>query len=211
LNAQLSFLWSANCGSIDGEYGVEWYSPRVGSDGLVYVGSDSNTSTVYSFNVFGTLEWAWTAPTPSHVLSPVFGPTGQLYVASNTVNLTTPATLANAGSLVSLSSSGAVVWTYKFLGPSTSDVKNWIYAAIDGNKIYITNIVDSNLVILKDLGRTFQNYKEIIAGDGDSGIYGSNCLSGPVVGSDGVVFWCNGNEVLPGIFGAGYPTVTTVF
>ena len=211
LNTELGFVWSAVSGSIGGEYSVDWFSPRVDANGLIYVGSDSDTSTVYCFNALGSLEWAWTAPRSSYVLSPVFGSSGQIYVASNSVIDTSPVTLANAGSLVCLTGTGAVRWTYNYLGSEPTDVINWIFPSVSDDKIYITNVVDSNLVILKDIGYNFRNYKEVIAGGGDSIIYGSSCLSSPAVGSDGLVFWCNGNTNLPSILGAGYPTITTVF
>lgn len=211
LDAELNVIWTAACGSMNTDFTVDWFSPRVDASGLIYVGSDDNSSTVYCFNASGVEQWTWTAPTPSFLLSPVFGSNGQVYVASNTLNMTTPATLANASSLVSLSSSGSVVWTYNFLGSDPDNAINWIFPCVADDKIYITNIVDSNLIILKDDGYNFRNYKEIIAGGGDSGQYGSACLSPPVVGSDGLVFWCNANQELPSIFGAGYPTVTTVF
>lgn len=215
LTEGLAFRWSVECGRISGTYNSDWFSPRVDSSGLIYVGSDTDTSKLYCFidnGGSGTLKWTYTATGTSFVLSPVFGPAGQVYVASNRNNNTVPATINNAGSLLSLSSNnGSVKWTYNFVGDS-NDFLNWVYPSVgpDG-RIYLTNVVDSSLVILNDLGMNFGYYKEISNSDGDSGVYGSLCLSPPCVGSNGLVYWVNGNNALPGIFGAGYPIVTEVF
>jgi outer membrane protein assembly factor BamB len=216
LTSGLAFRWSVVCGSISGNYNSDWFSPRVDSSGLIYVGSDTDTSRLYCFidnGSSGTLKWTYTAPAPSFVLSPVFGPAGQVYAAVNRNNITVPATINNAGSLLSFSSvNGSVKWTYNFLGADSNDFFNWIYPTVGpDNRIYLTNVVDSSLVILNDLGLNFGYYKEISNSDADSGVYGSLCLSPPLVAPGGLVYWCNGNDALPGIFGAGYPIVTEVF
>jgi hypothetical protein len=215
LTEGLTFRWSAECGRISGTYNSDWFSPRIDSSGLIYVGSDTDTSKLYCFidnGSSGTLEWTYEAPGPSFVLSPVFGPSGQVYIASNRNNNAVPATINNAGSLLSLSSNdGSIQWTYNFIGEST-DFLNWIYPTVGPTgRIYVTNVVDSSLVILNDLGTTFGYYKEISISDADSGIYGSLCLSPPCAGNSGLVYWCNGNNNLPGIYGAGFPIITEVF
>lgn len=212
LTEGLVFKWSIACGRISGTYNCDWFSPRVDSSGLVYVGSDYLSSRLYCFidNGFSaTLKWTHTVAGVCNVLSPVFGPSGQVYTVANR----TAYVLHNPGSLLSLNSAnGSVKWTYNYAGTGADDYYNWIYPTVGPNgKIYITNVVDSSLMLLNDLGSNFAYYKEISISDADSGIYGSLCLSPPYVGSDGKVFWANGNYALPGIFGAGMTTVTEVF
>jgi len=211
LTEGLVFKWSIACGKISGTYNCDWYSPRIDSRGLVYVGSNALSSKLYCFIDNGssaTLKWTRTVTGQCDVLSPVFGPNGQVYAAANN----TVYTLHNPGSLLSLSSNdGSVLWTYNYSGVGPDDFYNWVYASVgDNGKIYITNIVDSSLVVLNDLGNNFGYFKEISISDSDSGIYGSLCLAPPRVDS-GRVFWCNGNYALPGIFAAGITTITETF
>jgi len=196
----LSFKWEVACGNIGSTYGVNYYSPVVDSVGLIYVGSDNGSSRLYCFIDNGssaTLKWSYLAPVSSYVLSPFIGPNGQVYVCVNP-NSNFP------GKLLSLSSvNGAIRWTYEFF---TINFLNFIFAGLGSrNKIYITNIVDSSLVVLKDLGSSFKQHAVLSNPSATSSVYGSFTLSPPVAGPGGSVYWCNGNETSPGIFGAGYP------
>jgi len=216
LTEGLAYKWTASCGNIDGLYNVDWFSPRVDSSGLVYVGSNIYSSTLYCFIDNGanaTLKWSWTSPIQTIVCSPVFGPSGQVYATSNTYSYDLPPTLANAGSLVSFSSAdGAVLWTYNYLSGGPGDNLNVIYATVGlRGKIYITNIVDSSLIIIRDIGSNFEYVRQITQPDADSPTYGSLCLSPPVLGLADTVYWCNGNNALPGIFAAGYTTIIESF
>jgi hypothetical protein len=108
------------------------------------------------------------------------------------------------GQLLSLSSAnGSIRWKYEFF---TANYLNFIFAGLGSkNKIYITNINDSSLVILKDRGSSFKQHVVLSNPSATSSIYGSFTICPPVAGPGGSVYWCNGNETSPSIFGAGYP------
>jgi outer membrane protein assembly factor BamB len=208
----LSVKWIADCGFTDSVFNADWYSPRVDSNGLIYVGSSIESSRLYCFIDNGssaTLKWSYLASLPSIVLSPVFGARGEVYIAANTENTSLPQGINNAGSVISIrSSNGTARWTYRYLGTGPNDNYNWVFPAVGTKgRIYITNLVDSSLVIIKDIGNNFQNYKEVFNSDADAIVYGSSSLSPPLVGENGKVFWCNGNQNLPSIFAAGYPII----
>jgi len=224
LTPNLNFIWRIECGAIgviEGLYNTTWYMPRVGPDGSLYVGSDDISSSLYCFTDNGssaTLKWTYTASSgESLVFSPVFGTDGQVYFTSNTqINSDPdPPSSVNQSSLLSISSvDGSVLWTYNYLGSNQNNYNNFLYAAVGSNgKIYLTNVVDSSLFVLKDLGYNFQFDKEIYNAEGTSliGTFGSYGMSPPIFGAGGKVYWCNANYETPCIFGAGYPIVTEVF
>lgn len=223
LSENLTFIWRIEAGSIgviDGLYNTTWYMPRLGPDGSIYVGSDENSNSLYCFTDTGSsavVKWTYTVGTESLVFSPVFGPNGQVYITSNTQidSDPDPPSSVNQSSLVSISPvNGSVLWTYNYLGSNPNNYNNFLYAAVGSNgKIYLTNVVDSSLFVLKDLGNNFQFDREIYNPDGTSliGTFGSYGMSPPIFGADGTVYWCNANYETPCIFGAGYPIVTEVF
>jgi outer membrane protein assembly factor BamB len=218
LTDDLTLKWTVPCGTITGEYSVSWYKPVIGPDGSIYVGSDPDTAKIYCFIDSGsaaTLKWTYDGAANSFLPSPVFGPQGQVYFAQNTyINSSpSPPSSINQSSILSVNpSDGSLIWIYNYRGTGAADYYNFLYPTVGGNrKIYITNIVDSSLFILKDLGSNFAFYKEVPLSYADSTEYGSACLSPPVIGNGGTVFWCNGNINLPSVFGAGYPTLTDIF
>ena len=205
----LSVKWIADCGVIDSELNNDWFSPRVDSNGLIYVGSFTALYCFIDNGSSATLKWTYVVSVPSVVLSPVFGANGEVYCAVNSVIGTSPPGINNAGSVISIRSrNGSVKWTYRYLGTGPDDFLNFVFPAVGTKgRIYITNVVDSSLVIIKDIGNNFQNNKEVFNSAADSGEYGSTCLSPPLIGENGKVFWCNGNQNLPSIFSAGYPII----
>ena len=199
LSSLLTFKWIANCGTIDGELNVNWYSPTIDLNGLIYVGSNNGTSKLYCFIDNGssaTLKWTYTAPSASLVFSPIIGPLGQIYVCVNpTVNIYCL--------LLSFSSNGSMTWGHEF---ESSNYFNYIFAGIgQNNTIFVTNIHDSGLIVLKDKGNSVKQVANLSNPSATSGVYGSLTLSPPVSGPGGSVYWCNGNVSSPAIFGAGYP------
>jgi hypothetical protein len=218
LTETLSVKWVKAIGYIDGVLSLTWYMPKINEEGLIYVGSNSGSKTLYCFTDNGSsasLNWTYVAPSQSYVLSPVFGPSGQVYFASNTYVNSSPnlPSAVNQSSVISIDRhNGGILWKYNFLGTGTDDYYNWLYPAVGPNgKIYITNVVDSSLVVLNDVENNFSNYKMIVNTEASSFIYDSLCLSSPVFGNNGSVFWCNGNYSAPSIFGAGYPLITETF
>ena len=210
LNYDLTYIWDITCGDVNCEYSVNWFSAKIDNNGLIYVGSSS--SSLYCFVnevTHATLKWVRTFPVSGFVLSPVIGSSGQIYVTYNTnTTHTPPDILHNAGSIRRISPvNGSDMYLYNFLSNSPGDLVNWIFPALGPKgRIYITNIIDSSLIILTDSNNTLSLHKNIIDTSADSGVYGSLCLAPPVVGTKGV-FWCNGNQQLPCIFATGYPIV----
>lgn len=208
LDSNLNYKWSITCGQITGTYNLSWFSPSVGKSGLIYVGSAN--SKLYCFVDNGstaTQLWVRTFPATGIVLSPVFGLNDQIYVTFNRHTTVSPPTISdNAGSLYCVSAAdGSDLYVYDFIGPSIGDIVNWIFPTVGPNgKIYISKILDSGLLVLEDTGSEFTVNNDLENPIADSPVYGSLCLSAPVVNFNGA-YWCNGNQTLPSIFG--YPEV----
>lgn len=202
LTETLDFKWMADCGTCSTQYSANNYSPVIDSTGLIYVGSDDETSKLYCFIDDGndfTLKWTYESDDDAYILSPVIGNDNQVYVCVNVSLTNSPSFLLSLSPV-----NGNVIWSYENISVNPF---NWVLAGLGlDNTLYITNINDSSLVVLKDRGSNFQNVNTLYNPSSTSIVYGSLTLSPPVAGPTGSVYWCNSNSDSPSIFGAGFPT-----
>ncbi len=201
LTENLEFQWLADCGTCSTEFSANHYSPVIDSTGLIYVGSDSDTSKLYCFLPNGTQKWTYESDDEAYILSPVIGHDNQVYACIDNTGFASPSYLLSLSS-----ANGDEIWSYENV---SADPINWILVGLGpDDKLYITNVNDSSLVVLRDLGSTFKVDKTLYNPSGTSVPYvgGSLTLSPPVAGPLGSVFWCNGNAESPSIFGVGFPS-----
>jgi len=109
----------------EGDEQLDLYSPAIGPEGTVYVGSSEGK--VYAINPNGTLRWSYT--TGGNVESPpTIGPGGTVYVGSND------------GKLYAINPNGTLKWSYTTGGNVVSspaiDSDGIIYFGSDDNNIY---------------------------------------------------------------------------
>mgnify|MGYP000139972372 CR=1 FL=1 len=156
-------VWRRALGIAGGGVDVGYSAPAIGSDGSVYVASDS----LYALNPNGTIRWTRFSTGEDLRASPVVGGDGTIYFVSRTLPLT-----------AMHPDSGRVLWeralgtqTHVFASPAIG-TDGTLYVATDDCVLYAVSAT----------GEDRWSY--------DAGTSGSTCAmrSSPAVGADGTIY-----------------------
>jgi parallel beta-helix repeat protein len=159
-------LWNYTTGG-----SISSYCPVIGSDGTIYIGSSDNK--LYALNVDGTVKWTYTLIyilIGAHVKALSIGADGTIYATTSDSD----------NRLYALNPDGTLRWAYKTPGNNIGTPT----VAADGT-IYF-GCTDGNLYALYNNGTVKWTYK---AGPT---VYCTG--GGPVIGSDGTIYFESGEE-----------------